>query len=66
MRWVRVIIETNCWEAAELISVGWGDDHFENNLLSEICKLLQNEWATFVEWCNREVNKVADSLAKAL
>lgn len=60
----RIIVETDCLEAVSLISNGWEDEHPEWNLLTEIRAWMEREWEVRLTWCRREVNLVADLVAK--
>ncbi|XP_028785601.1 uncharacterized protein LOC114741465 [Neltuma alba] len=64
MQWRRVIIETDCWEAVELLSTGWAEDHSEGHLVTEIRSWLDKEWQVSLDRYHRDANGATDALAK--
>ncbi|XP_028775906.1 uncharacterized protein LOC114732739 [Neltuma alba] len=62
--WKRLIIETDCMEVIDLVVSGWPDYHPDWHLLEEIKWWMDREWDVRLDWCSRDVNLAADTLAK--
>ncbi|XP_028802470.1 uncharacterized protein LOC114757563 [Neltuma alba] len=64
LRWRKVIVEMDCWEITELFGAEWNEAHPEGELLSKIRSWMSQDWETRIEWCSRDKNTFADTLAK--